>query len=530
MPPEPLTDAPADLAAISPPLASSSPFANRSPVDGAPLPEVRATAAEDVPGVVARARGAQAAWAARPLEERARALLKVKERILDRAELVARQVRAEVGKPEEEALVGEVLPSADVVDFWVRSAEDLLEPVEVELDPLAYGGKRGTIYREARGVIALVTPYNFPFALPLRTLIPALLAGNAVVFKPSEVTPRSGMLVSGLFEGLLPDGVLEIVQGGGDVGGALVSADVDLVVFTGSVRTGKKVAHACAERLVPCALELGGKDAAIVLADANLDRAAAGVVWGAMMNAGQNCASIERVYVERSVATPFLEKCGAVVRSLRPGVDYGPLATEAQRTVVQRHVEDARRLGGEVIAGGGEDGSGVFPPTLVTVPSDDTELMREETFGPVLPVAIVENADEAVARANESRFGLTASVWTKDLRRGEALARRLRAGVVTVNNHAFTGAIPAAPWSGRGESGYGITNSPLALDALTRPRFVLLDKGKGGRELWWFPYTPALRAVALAMATARNGGKGIFARVAGVFALLGAMMRRRRER
>mgnify|MGYP001430232365 CR=1 FL=1 len=484
----------------------------------------------DVAAVVARARSAQAAWADLGVRVRAQRLAPLKDRVLDRAEAIAACVREEVGKPDVEALLGEVLPSADVVAYWTASIEELLEPSDVEIDRLSYPGKSGTLYRDARGVVGVVMPWNFPVALPLRTLVPALLAGNAVVFKPSEVTPRSGALLVELFEGLVPEGVLGLVQGGGDVGAALCAADVDLVVFTGSVATGRKVAHACAERLVPCSLELGGKDAAIVLADADLERAANGIVWGAMMNAGQNCASVERVYVDRKVGEAFTQRVCEVVSSLRPGVEVGPLATPAQRALVARHVREAKAGGARVLAGGADDagdaGGREYPPTVVRVDSDDATLMRDETFGPVLPIALVDGPDEAVARANASRYGLTASVWTRDRRAAQSLARRLRAGVVTINNHAFTGAIPAAPWSGHGETGWGITGSPLALDMLTRPRFVLVDASRAKRELWWYPYTPALRTIATAMAIVRSSARSLGERARAVVALIGAMLGR----
>jgi acyl-CoA reductase-like NAD-dependent aldehyde dehydrogenase len=484
-----------------------------------------------VPAAIARARAAQPAWAALPVEERIKKLRPVADRVLAQAEAIAACVHEEVGKPEVEALLGEVLPTADVVAYWSRVVADLLEPTEIEIDPLTYPGKSGSIFREARGVVGVIMPWNFPVALPLRTLVPALLAGNAVVFKPSEVTPRSGELVAKLFEGLLPAGVLELVRGGGEIGAALAGGEVDLVVFTGSVATGRKVAHACAERLSPCAVELGGKDAAIVLADADLDRAANGIAWGAMMNAGQNCASVERVYVDRKVADVFTQKVLAVVATLRPGVDVGSLATPAQRAIVARHVSAAKDAGATVLAGGaGSDDPGGatkdYPPTVVKVEGDDSALMSDETFGPVLPIAIVDGADEAIARANASRYGLTASLWTKNKSKARILAHKLRAGVVTINNHAFTGAIPAAPWSGHGETGWGITGSTLALDTLTRPRFVLVDSSRGKRELWWYPYTPALREVALAMATLRCGTAGLFARVGALFRLIGAMLKR----
>ena len=486
---------------------------------------------EDVPEVVTKARAAQPAWGALSADERARRIAPLKNRVLDRAEAIARVVREEVGKPEVEALLGEVLPSADVVQYWTRSIVELLDPEEVDIDAIAYPGKEGTLERVARGVVAVIMPWNFPFALPLRTIVPALLAGNAVVFKPSEVSPKSGALVAEVLAGLVPDGVFGIVQGGGDVGSALCEADVDLVVFTGSVATGRKVAHACAEKLIPCSLELGGKDAAIVLADADLDRAANGVVWGAMMNAGQNCASVERVYVVRSVGEAFTKKVCEAVAALRPGIDVGPLATPAQRAIVARHVDAAKASGAQVLSGGPGKEKGEtreYPPTVVSVKDDATPLMSDETFGPVLPIALVDDADEAIRRANASRYGLTASLWTRDKKKARVLARKLRAGVVTINNHGFTGALPNAPWSGHGETGWGITGSSLALDTLTRPRLVLLDRSRGKRELWWYPYTPALRTVAVAMATLRSGTRGIFERLGALFRLVGAMLARGR--
>jgi acyl-CoA reductase-like NAD-dependent aldehyde dehydrogenase len=360
--------------------------------------------------------------------------------------------------------------------------------------------------------------------------VPALLAGNAVVFKPSEVSPRAGKLVCDLFDGLIPKGLLGLVQGGGDAGAALCAAAVDIVVFTGSVAAGRKVAHACAERLVPCSLELGGKDAAIVLADANLERAAHGVVWGAMSNAGQNCAAIERVYVVKSVAEKFSSRVAEITKSLRFGEDIGPLATEVQRSLVASHVDGAKSsTGAKVLAGGNKLDTGYgFEPTVIHVETDDTALMRDETFGPVLPIRVVDSEDEAVERANDSKYGLTASVWTKDVERGRAIATRLRAGVVTINNHAFTGALPQAPWSGHGDSGYGITNSPLALDALTRPRFILVDRSRGARELWWYPYTPALRTIAVSFAKLRSKSTPIVVKVRAVFTLVSAFIARMR--
>jgi acyl-CoA reductase-like NAD-dependent aldehyde dehydrogenase len=500
-------------------------FATKSPTGEKDLPEIDPTPASEVPEIVKRAHDAQKKWADLTIAQRTRVLQKVKTRVLGKAEEIAKIVTDETGKPEVESLLSEVLPSGDVVDYWCANAEELLEPLDVEIDRMAYPGKSGWIHREPRGVIALIQPWNFPVALPLRTIIPALVAGNAVVFKPSEVTPRTGKLLASLFEGLLPDGLLGLVLGGREEGEALCRADIDLVVFTGSVASGKKVAAVCAERLVPCALELGGKDAAIVLADANMDRAANGIVWGAMVNAGQNCASIERVYVVKAAEQALTEKISAAVKALRPGVDIGPLTTEAQRDTVESHVKDAKEKGAEVLVGGerGEKGY-AFAPTVVKVKDEDTTLMKDETFGPVIPIVVVENEMEAVERANASRYGLTASIWSKNVRKAEDLGKHLRAGVITINNHAFTGALPGAPWSGVKDSGWGVTNSLFALDALTRPCFVLIDKNRAKKELYWYPYTNTLRAIALTFAALRGGG--LFAKIGAFFKLVTLLPKR----
>jgi acyl-CoA reductase-like NAD-dependent aldehyde dehydrogenase len=511
-----------------PPVASgSSPFSTRSPLDDALLPTVEATDPAAIQGLVDRARAAQRAWAEVSVRDRALAIGQVKQHLLARAEEIADLVHRECGKPVEEAALAEVLPNADLVDYWTSTIEELLDGTTIELDAVSYPGKMGRIHKDARGTIALITPWNYPVAIPLRTLIPALLAGNAVVFKPSEITPRAGALVASLFQGLLPEGLLQLVQGGGDVGGALVQAEgIDLVVFTGSVATGRRIAVACAERLIPCSLELGGKDAAIALADCDLERTANGIVWGAFTNAGQNCAAVERVYIERSVADALIPRIVAAAKALRPGVDTAMITTQRQCTLVRRHLADAVAAGGEILVGGApEEGSLAFAPTVIQLATEDTALMREETFGPILPIVLVDGEDDAITRTNASRFGLTTSLWTKRYNHAHDLAKKLRSGVVTINNHGFTAAIPSAPWTGAGDSGYGITNSAHALAELTRVRFVLEDRSSAKRELWWYPYTPVVRTIAFAMAKVR-GGAGIGGRISAVFQLLRALPKR----
>jgi acyl-CoA reductase-like NAD-dependent aldehyde dehydrogenase len=526
------TSAPVETLAFSPSpssraLPESSPFSTRSPLDDTPLSVVEPTDPATIQGLVDRARVAQLAWAETSVRDRALAVGQIKQRILQRAEEIAELVHRECGKPIEEAALAEVLPNADLVDYWTGAIEELLDGTTIELDALSYPGKTGRIHRDARGTLAVITPWNYPVAIPLRTLIPALLAGNAVLFKPSEVTPRAGALVASLFAGLLPEGVLTLVQGGGDVGSALVAAEgLDLVVFTGSVATGRRIAVACAERLIPCSLELGGKDAAIALADCEIERTANGIVWGAFTNAGQNCAAVERVYIEKSVADRLIPKIVAAAKALRPGVDTAMITTQKQCAIVRRHLADAVAAGGEILVGGApEEGSLAFLPTVIKLASEDTALMREETFGPILPIVLVDGEDDAIARTNASKFGLTTSLWTRRYNHAHTLAKKLRSGVVTINNHGFTAAIPSAPWTGAGDSGYGITNSAHALGELTRVRFVLEDRNGAKRELWWYPYTPVLRTIAFAMAKVR-GGAGFFGRIKAIFQLVRALPKR----
>lgn len=491
----------------SQPLIRDGEIHGLSPLDGRELPKVACTPIERLPQIVRSARAAHLRLSAVPLDERARLLRHFAEAVLARGDVLRDLLVAECGKPEQEAWLSEIGPTADLAAYWSGEGPEHLATTSPRLDPVSYPGKSAVIERVPRGVVGLITPWNFPLAIPLRTLFPALLAGNSVVWKPSEHTARiAAPVADAALEVFGPD-VVSLVQGGGELGAALVGSGIDAVVFTGSVRTGRKVGHAAAEALIPAGLELGGKDPAVVLDDADLERTARGIVWGALLNAGQNCASIERVYATRRTAGALSDRIAALVGELVAGRDYGPLVTEAQLAVVEQHVESARHRGARVLTGGHRlDRPGLWyaPTVLVGVPPHDVS-MTEETFGPVIPIVEVEDEEAAIAAANDSRFGLTASVWTRDLARGEQLARRIRAGTVMVNNHGFTGAVPSLPWSGVGESGYGVTNSPHALDVLTRPRAVLVDARRADRELWWYPYTDGLTAVGRSLAYLRSG-------------------------
>lgn len=506
-------DAPRPGGAPPPPPIEDGRIVGASPLDGAALPPVEATPVDRIPALLERCRSAQLAWARLPVGERVRALSRAKRAFLAAGEDIAALIEREIGRPRAETYLAEIIPDADLFDHWCSRGPVLLQPEGVPIDSLVFPGKRGVVERLPRGVIAVIAPWNFPVALPLRVIVPALLSGNAVVLKPSEHAARTGARLVEALRGALPDGLLALVQGGPSQGAALVEAGPDAVFFTGSPGTGRAVAVTAARGLVPAYLELGGKDAAIVLDDADLDRAARGIVWAAFANAGQNCAAIERCYVERSVLPAFVERLRGEIASLRVGpgiegeVDVGPLSTPAQHATVRGQLEEARARGASVQ--GGEPGPGLhLRPALLVDPPHDLSLLRHETFGPVLPVIGVAGEDEAVRRANDSAYGLTASVWSRDLRRAERVGRRLQAGVLTVNNHAFTGGLPQAPWSGVRGSGSGVVSSASMLHELTRPRFVLVDGSRSRRELWWYPYDAALLRLGRALARLRAGGPG----------------------
>lgn len=478
----------------------------RSPRDGRVLAEVEVTAPASLPGLVATARKAGRAWASVSMKERVRTIERIRDRWLAQGPALARVLMDEGGKSESEALMSEVVPSVDLFDYWVKAAPGFLEREAVPLNPLNFPGKRGFIEYEPCGVVGLVTPWNYPSSIPVRALVPALLAGNAVVWKPSEYSMLVGRAVYDLFAAELPPGVLVLVQGDGAVGEALVDAPVDLVSFTGSAAVGKRIAARTAERLIPVSLELGGKNAALVLDDADLDRASAGVVWGAFANAGQNCAAVSRCYVQRSVAAEFERRVKARLAAVKTGetgtelFDVGPVINERQLARMEGHVAGAKAAGVEALGGAAKiEAAGYwFAPTVLKSPGKELAVSREETFGPVLSMHIVDTEDEAIKLANEGDYGLSASVWTKSLKRGEAVAMRLDVGTVTVNNTSFTPVIPNAPWSGRRSSGHGATNSHRALAEMVKPKFVLLDANKGG-ELWWFPHDAGLRDLARAL-------------------------------
>lgn len=494
------------------------------PATGAPLEDVPWNDPTEVAAVVERARAAQRGWAATPLAERARRVLDLGRRIAERREEVLVLLDQEMGRATADSLISEVATVVDYTKGVVSVGTAALAPERVALSAVNFPGKRAVVEQVPRGVIGIIEPWNYPLLQFSKSLFPALLAGNGVVLKPSEHTPRTALWLASLCEDLFPPGLVGIVIGGGEVGSALVEADIDGLVFTGSVRTGKRVAARAAERLIPFSVELGGKDAAIVLADCDLDRTVQGLVWASMHNAGQDCSAVERIYVETGIADAFVDKLTASVERLRTTpseeVDVGPLQNAAQLRIVQAHVDDAVGKGATVRCGGSATGAGYgFAPTVLDHCDMGMDVVTEETFGPVVAIIRVKDADEAVDRANASRFGLGGSVWTRDLAKGERIARRLEVGLAHVNTHKFAGVIPAIPWTGTKETGTGIAASRHAYHTFARPRTVIVDKNSDP-EPFWLPVSSELLEMGHTLAEFQLG------RFMRVFSLLGLLRKR----
>lgn len=468
-------------------------------IDPATLAEVgrvRRTAPDAVGALVDEARREQERWSQSTWDDR-RALLRTVSRVLlGRLDVLARTVTAEVGKPLPEAYLHEAYPALDALAWLVDEAETALATEEVPIRVPFLRHKRVELVHEPRGVIAIVAPWNFPFAIPFVQAATAVAAGNAVVVKPSELAPLTGALVEDVFRRAgAPRGLVSVAQGDGEVGDALVRAPgVSKVIFTGSGEVGRRVAVAAAERLVPVTLELGGNHPMLVLDDADLERAAAGAAWGAFANCGQACVGVERIYVARELHDGFLERLAAQAGALRigrpdeRGTELGPLVSEAQRAKVESLLE---RTGGEVVAGGGRPSIGLpgwfYEPTVVAVEDADDALAAGEVFGPVVAVTPVDSDDEAVRRANASPLALGASIWTRDAARARSLAARLDAGMVWTNDVGYSWGVAGAAWGGRKASGYGTTRSRYALLDVTQPKVVDDDPGRVPVP-WWYPY------------------------------------------
>lgn len=452
----------------------------------------------EVRAAVARARAAQASWNALGVRRRVEVLREFLRRLHEHKSDVARVITREAGKPYVEALMTEVIVVLDATRFLIENAVELLRDRALPHGSLAMKTKAGRLLREPFGIIGIISPWNYPFSIPSTEALAALVAGNAVVLKPSELTTLCALeLEKLLYAAGVPQAVFQVLPGDGPTGVALINSEIDKIVFTGSVPTGKRVAQNAAARLLPAVLELGGKDPMLVLDDADLDIASSGAVWGAFVNAGQACLSVERCYVHRSLYERFAQECARKAERLRVGdgmneqTDMGPLIHPRQLAIVEAHVEDARQRGARVLTGGTrlpEMGPNFYAPTVLTDVSHEMRIMREETFGPVLPIMPFDTDNEAVRLANDSEFGLAASVWTRDRHRGEALARRIQAGSVMVNDAVTCFGISEAPHGGVKASGLGRTHGSFGLQEMVWVKYVDSDKLPGLKKVWWYRY------------------------------------------
>jgi acyl-CoA reductase-like NAD-dependent aldehyde dehydrogenase len=471
----------------------------QNPATGGLTATVDVVAPAQIPELVARARAAQPGWEALGFEGRDEVFKRAQRWVVDNSERVIRTIVSETGKAWEEAQLAEVAYVAGAFSFWAKNARKFLADEKVRSASPFLIGRKLTLRYAPVGVVGVIGPWNYPLTNSFGDAIPAMAAGNAVIVKPSEVTPLSAMLMGeALRECGLPEGVYQVAPGFGETGTALIDR-VDFIMFTGSTTTGKKVMERAAQTLTPVSLELGGKDPMIVCADANVERAANAAVHYSMQNAGQTCISTERVYVEEPVYDEFVNLVTEKVRGLRQGVpggagtvDLGAMTHPPQSDIVEAHVKDAVDKGARVLVGGKrrDENGHYYEPTVLVDVDHGMECMREETFGPTLPIMKVADSDEGVRLSNDTPYGLQASVWTKDLAKGERLARRIEAGAVTVNDAQLNYVALELPMGGWKSSGLGSRHGADGIRKYTKKQALLVTRFAPKKDLHMLPYSP----------------------------------------
>jgi acyl-CoA reductase-like NAD-dependent aldehyde dehydrogenase len=485
VPPE--TAAPA--ASASPPLESFS------PMNGERIGSVPTVAPERVQAVVDDVAEVQPFWAQLPLSDRARYMRRTAQVIIDNLDGLTALLTREQGKPRNESYAMELLPTIDSLRWIAQAGPGFLEDERVPL-PIFLKQKSARFAYEPLGVVGVIAPWNYPWSIPFGEVAIALMAGNGVVLKPASLTPLIGERIREVFERAgLPEGLVRTVHGGGAVGRALVESSAAKIFFTGSVEVGRGVGVACAERMKGSVLELGGKDPMIVCADANLPNAVSGCLWGGFANAGQTCSGIERVYVMRDVADRFVEGVVEGARALRVGdpmdwsTEIGPMVSPEQLGLVKELVDDAVAAGATLHCGGAD--ARFYRPAVLTGVNHQMRIMREEIFGPVIPIVTVDSEEEAVRLANDSEFGLGGSVWTMDRPRGERLARRIQAGMVWVNDHMYSHGACSCAWGGVKQSGLGRSHSKFGFYECVNVKLLTWEPSRT-RDFWWYPYDESL--------------------------------------
>lgn len=458
--------------------------------------EIKASSTEEIKEKVQLAKESFLIWGNLSVEKRISYLKKIYNLIINDRDNIAKTITKNNGKPLAESYLTEIASTLQVMEYFINKGPELLGEKKILLGPL-YPTKKSFISYEPYGVMAIIEPWNYPFYLPLSAITKTLLGGNTFVFKPSGSVSLIGKTIEEiLLKAELPNGVGNIVYGGHEVGEELINSDIDKVIFTGSPDIGKKIMEICSKKLLPVSLELGGKDPAIVLKSCNLDYAAGGIIWGALSNGGQACASIERVYVESEIYSDFIEKISSMAQKLNVGdsfdenTDVGPLINEERILKIEDQISDALIKGAKLHTGGKRKSQAgfFFEPTTISNVTHKMKIMTEETFGPVIPIMKFESTEEAIRLANDTKYGLAASIWTGDNEGAKNIAKRLRCGTVWINDSLFLQAHPVCPWEGYKESGYGTSS----IYDFTRPKHISVDQGfipgLRPKSYWWYPY------------------------------------------
>ncbi|MEO8878679.1 MAG: aldehyde dehydrogenase family protein [Polyangiaceae bacterium] len=496
-----------------------------APATGEVLGEAKIFDAEAVQKVVDRARAAQAAWGVLPIEERCERLLRLRDAFVERASEIVDIVSRECGKPRNEALAHEVLIVAELITYYCKRAPKILAPQRINLRLFKH--KKSTVHFVPRGVVGIISPWNYPFSIPMGDVVAALITGSAAVVKPSEVTPLTMLKAKEIFDSTgLPEDLFGVVTGEGATGSALIDSGIQKLVFTGGVETGKKVAAACGARLVPCVMELGGKAPLIACADCDVERTARAIVFGGFANAGQACISVERVYAHTSVYDALIARTRELAQELKVGdpakdfVDVGAIIFPKQIEVAEKHIADAVKkgaivvIGGKRIAGAGQ----FFEPTILANCSPSMTVMNEEIFGPIVPFQKVDSEDEAIALANDSHLGLNAYVFTKNRSRGDAIAQKIEAGSVIVNDVLINYAVADAPFGGVKQSGFGRVHGDDALRDMAERRHIMNDKLPAPkRDPLWYPYDAASFHRLATLFRTLYGGSGVLGKISDWF-------------
>src|SRR6478736_3905453 len=506
------------MAATEESVAAAATLESFNPTTGELLGSVPTAEPDEVQAVVDEVAQVQPFWAQLPFADRSRYMRRTAQVILDEIDDIRDLIAREQGKPRVEAYTMELLPTIDALHWIAAQGPEILGDERVRTPQPFFWTKRASFAYEPLGVVGVIAPWNYPWTIPLGEVAVALMAGNGVVLKPASLTPLLGEAIRRVFEKAgLPEGLVRVVHGGGAVGDALARSSVGKVFFTGSVDVGRKVGAVCAESLKGSVLELGGKDPMIVCADADIDNAISGAVWGGFANAGQTCSGIERVYVMEQVADRFVEGVAREAEKLRLGdplqweTEIGPMTSDGQYEIVVDLIADAEASGATKLCGGPVDVAGLpgkfVAPTVLTGVTHEMRIMNEEIFGPVLPIVVVKSEQEAIELANDSEFGLGASVWTKDRQKGERIARRIESGMVWVNDHSFSHGACQCAWGGVKNSGVGRSHSKFGFYECVNIKLVAWEPGRT-RDFWWQPYDRTLGQAVKATAGLLYGRNG----------------------